>query len=144
MGSVAHLWNPRGNSRLRRYWVAFGEQISIDGESLDQSGVVSFRADRPGHLHARLQAMGCEFEEAVAPGNDIAVWINGLKLFIGVKAIDANRMLVAFGIQAGARVNVTLEAVLAVKEDFKARLWANCGSGGGRLGGRVGICQTQH
>ena len=144
MASVAQLWNPRGNSRLRRYWVGFDEQIFIDGESLDQSGVVSFRTARPGQLQARLRAMGCEFEEALTPGNDIAIWINGLKLFIGIKAVDANRMLVAFGIQAGARVSVTLEAVLAVKEDFKARLWANTGSGGNRLGGRIGICQTQH
>ncbi len=144
MGSVARLWNPRGNRRLRRYWVAFDEQIYVDGESLDQAGVLSFRSAPSGQLSARLRAMGCEFEEEVASGNDIAIWINGLKLFVGVKAIDDTRMLLAFGIQPGTRVNVTLEAVHDVDEDSKARSWAQDGHGGERSGDRIGICQTRH
>jgi len=144
MGKVAHLWNPRGNHRLRRYWVSFDEKILIDGEGRDQAGVLSLRPAESGQLRARLRAMGRDFEEAVSAGNDIAVWINGLKLFIGVKAIDETHMLVAFGIQPGSRVNVTLEAVQGAQESATVPLWANHRSWEDRPGCHIGICQTQH
>lgn len=109
MPSVARLWNSRSKRSLRRHWISFRDRIVIGGENLEQTGVLSVRRACLGGLRARLRVMGCEFEEVIKPGNDIAIWINGLELIIGVKAVDDERILVAFGIQPGANVNVTLE-----------------------------------
>ncbi len=143
MGKVAWLWNPRSSHKLRRYWVAFEDQIVIGGDNLDQAGVLSVRPACQGELRARLRVMGREFEGPVNPGNDIAVWINGLKLFVCVKAVDDARMLVAFGIPTGSKVNVTLEAGCGVKDDAYA---LPAPHGGDRPHGSdypIGLCQTQ-
>lgn len=144
MGNVTHLWNPRGNHRLRRFWVSFEDQILIDGESSDQVGVLSLRPASPGQMLARLQAMGHDFEEAVSSGNDLAIWINGLKLFIGVKAIDDTRMLIAFGIQPGSKVHVTLEATNGAEDSFRFRSPAGLRAFEDSPGCHIGICQTRH
>ena len=143
MGSVAQLWNPRSDRRLRRYWIAFEDRIIIRGENLEQAGVLSVRPTCNGELRAQLRVMGCEYEEAVNVGKDIAVWINGLELFIGVKAVDDKRMLVAFGIAPGAKVIVTLEAGGEVEEDANA--FPGASHGADRHGSRcpIGLCQTE-
>ena len=143
MAKVAQLWNPRGNRRLRRYWMSFKDRIIIGGESPEQAGILSVRPARQGELHARLQVMGRRFEEPVNAGNDIAVWINGLKLVVCVKAVEDARMLVAFGVPTDTTVSVTLEAGAGTEED------ANAGRGAYRriyengVGCPVGLCQTQ-
>ena len=143
MGKVARLWNPRSNHMLRRYWISFEDQIIIGGESIEQAGVLSVRPARQGGLRARLRVMGRAFEEDVNAGNDLAIWINGLELFIGVKAIDDGRMLVAFGIPSGAKVNVTLEAGAGLKTEAKAFSSANRGAGSDDSAYAIGLCQTQ-
>lgn len=144
MGNVAHLWNPRGNHRLRRYWVFFEDQILIDGENSDQAGILSLRPACHGQLLARLQAMGHDFEEAVSTGNDLAVWINGLRLFIGVKAIDETGMLIAFGIQPGSRVHVTLETTDCAQETSTLPSLIGRRAFEDSPGCHIGICQTRH
>jgi len=116
VGKIVRLWNPRGNRSLARYWVAFDEQIRIDGDTSEQAGVLSLQPVR-GTLHARLQAIGCDVEETVNQGEDVSIRINGLTLFVGVKALDDRRMLVEFGKQPGCRVNVTLESVRGTAGD---------------------------
>jgi len=142
VGSVAHLWNPRGNQRLRRHWISFGEQIVIGGESLAQAGELSLRPSCPGELHARLRVMGREFHQAVQAGNDIVLWINGLTLFIGVKALDNGRLLVAFGVAPGARVNVTLDAGTVAEGDTEAIAAAHRDAVRESSRGPIGLCQT--
>jgi Fe2+ transport system protein FeoA len=134
VGNVTQLWNPRGNHRLCRHWISFEDQIIIGGERLGQAGVLSVRPACHGELRARLRVMGLEFEEAVKAGNDIAISINGLELFIGVKAIDDKRMLVAFGITPGSKVNVTIDAGAGVEEDAKAFQPGNDGAYGDSSG----------
>lgn len=140
MGKVAQLWNPRGNQTLRRHWVAFEDQIVIGGETQEQSGVLSVRPVRQGELRARLRVMGREYEEAVCAGHDIAIWINGLQLFVGVKAVDDEHMLVAFGIPQGSTVNVTLDHGAGVDDDAADYPAAVMGNSSGRS---IGLCQTQ-
>lgn len=143
MAKVAHLWNPRGNRKLRRYWMSFKDRIVIGGESPDQAGILLVRPTPQGELHARLQVMGRRFEEPVNAGNDLAVWINGLKLFVCVKAVEDARMLVAFGVPTDTTVSVTLEPGAGAEED------TNTGRGAYRrfyengVGCPIGLCQTQ-
>jgi hypothetical protein len=108
MSNVVHLWNPRSNHHLRRHWISFSERILIDGDTIEQSGVLSVQPEGRDELRARLRVMGREYEELVTPGHDITVWIDGLELTIGVKAVEDERMLVEFGIPPGSRVGVTL------------------------------------
>ena len=110
MAELAQLWNPRANRRLRRYWVAFEERIVIQGESAEQTGVLSLARLGPGALHAHLRVIGSEFEAIVVRGNDLSVWINGLELVIGISALEGERLLLSFGVARGSGVNVTLEA----------------------------------
>lgn len=112
MSNVVHLWNPRSNHRLRRCWVPFSDRIIIDGENLEQSGVLSVLPVGHDQLRARLQVLGHEYEEVVTPGHDITVRISGLELIIGVKAVEDERMLVEFGIPPGSRVGVTLDGAM--------------------------------
>lgn len=109
MSNVVHLWNPRSKHQLRRHWVSFNERIIIGGENLDQAGVLSVLHAADDELRARLRVMGREYEEVVTPGHDITVWISGLELVIGVKAVEDERMLVEFGMPAGSKVGVTLD-----------------------------------
>ncbi len=113
MGSVAYLWNPRSKHRLRRQWVSFEDQISIDGESPEQSGLLSLTPVGSAELRARLQVMGQEFEEPIEFGNDIVIWINGLEIFVGVRAVEEGRVLAAFGVLPGQKVELTLDAARA-------------------------------
>ena len=110
MSNVVQLWNPRSNHRLRRHWVSFDERIIIAGEDMDQSGVLSVQHVDREELRARLRVMGREFEEVVTPGHDITVWIHGLELIVGVKAVEDDRMLVEFGVPPGSKVGVTLDS----------------------------------
>ena len=103
MANVARLWNPRGNGALRRYWISSGDRI-------EQAGVLSLRPGCDGALRARLRIKGQELEHAVSTGSDVTVRIDDLELFVGVKAVDGERMLVAFGIPRGSMVRVILEA----------------------------------
>ncbi len=109
MSNVVHLWNPRSDRRLRRHWISFSERIIIGGEHIEQSGVLSVLPAGNEELCACLRVMGRAYEEVVTPGHDITVWISGLKLTIGVKAVDDERMLVEFGIPPGSKVGVTLD-----------------------------------
>ena len=109
MGNVVQLWNSRSKRSLRRHWISYQDRIVIGGEYVDQTGVLSVQRVQADELRARLRVMGREFEEAIKVGNDIAVWINGLDLIVGVKAVDDEHMLVTFGIQPGSNVCVTLE-----------------------------------
>jgi hypothetical protein len=143
LGKLAQLWNPRSNHSLRRYWISFEDRIIIGGENFEQAGVLSLRRARQGELHARLRVMGREFEQAVTTGNDVAVWINGLELFIGVKAIDDEGMLLAFGIPPGSRVNVTLDSGGGVEAETKAFPIGNRGANAGGSGCAIGLCQTR-
>lgn len=108
MGSVTQLWNPCGNRTLHRYWVSFSDRIIIEGENPEHAGVLSLRPEGTHGLKARLQILGSECESPVAPGCDITLWINGLALFIGVKAVEETRVLVAFGVPRDATVAVTV------------------------------------
>ncbi len=110
MSNVVQLWNPRSNHRLRRHWVSFDDRIVIAGENLDQAGVLSVLPTGRDSLCARLRVMGREFEETVTPGHDITVWIHGLELVIGVKAVEDERMLVEFGVPPGSKVGVTVDS----------------------------------
>lgn len=143
MGELARLWNPRCNNRLRRHWVAYEDRIVIGGEGLHQAGVLSVRPGRHGELRARLRVMGRAFEEAISHGHDIAVWINGLELYVGVTAIDAGRMLLVFGIPPGTKVSVTLEAGPAIEDGTEAHAAAS--DGAGRFDGpcAIGLRQTR-
>ena len=143
VGNVARLWNSRSKHSLRRHWISFQDQIVIDGESLEQTGVVSVRRACQGELRARLRVMGREFEEVIKEGNDIAVWINGLELIIGVKAVDDERVLVVFGIPPGSKVNVTLEAGAAVEADAQARPREYDGANGDGCGRLIGLSQIR-
>ena len=96
-----------------------------------------------GELHARLRVMGREYEGAVNTGNDLAIWINGLMLFVGVKAVDDEHMLLAFGIQPGSRVKVTLDAGAGVSEAAIASPLADDAANPDRSGCPIGMCQTQ-
>jgi Fe2+ transport system protein FeoA len=110
MNNVVYLWNPRSSNHLRRHWVSYSERIIIGGTNLEQAGVLTVLPRGHDELRARLRVMGREFEEVVTPGHDITVWINGLELIIGVKAIADERMLVEFGIPPGSNVDVTLDS----------------------------------
>lgn len=109
MGNVVHLWNPRIDPRLGRHWVRFEEPVVVGGETPGQSGVLTLLPSEDNRLRVRLQVIGDEFEEDLTPGNDIALWINGLQMLVGVSAIGEGRALVAFGIPRGMQANVTLE-----------------------------------
>ena len=110
MSNVVHLWNPRSNHQLRRHWVSYSDRIVIGGENLEQAGVLSVLLVDNQELRARLQVMGREYEEVVTRGHDITVWISGVELIVGVKAVADERMLVEFGIPPGSKVGVTLDA----------------------------------
>lgn len=110
MNNVVHMWNPRSANHLRRHWVSYSDRIVIGGENLDQAGVLSVLPVDSNALCARLQVMGREYEEVVTRGHDITVWISGVELVIGVKAVADERMLVEFGIPPGSKVGVTLDA----------------------------------
>lgn len=143
MGSVARLWSPRSKHSLRRHWISFETRIVISGEGPAQAGILSVQPIGQGGLRARLQVMGRKFEELVSAGNDIAVWINGLNLFVRVSAVEEARMLVAFGIQPGSTVNLALERGTGVEDDANA-----CPRGYRRIyengaGCPIGLCQTQ-
>jgi hypothetical protein len=142
VGKVAHLWNPRGNQKLRRHWVSLGERILIGGERREQAGMLSLQPQREGELRARLRVMGREYEEVVHAGNDIVVWINGLTLFIGVKAVDEDRMLVSFGIPAGSKVNVTLDAEPGFGDDASDFPETGDDAEGDDAECPIGLCQT--
>lgn len=108
MSNVVHMWSPRSNHHLRRHWVDFGDRIIIDGENIEQSGVLSVQPMGWDQLRACLQVMGRQYEETVTPGHDITVWISGVEVTIGVKAVEDERMLVEFGVPMGSKVGVTL------------------------------------
>jgi Fe2+ transport system protein FeoA len=101
----------------QQYWISFDDQIIFCGESLREPGVLSVRPGSSGELRARLRVMGIEVEESVKAGNDIAIWINDLKLFIGVEAVNDKRMLVTFGITPGSKVHVTIDSEASVEKD---------------------------
>ncbi len=145
MGSVAQLWNSRSKHNLRRHWISFQDLIVIDGECLEQTGVLSVQRAHARELCARLRVMGREFEEVVKPGNDIAVWINGLELIIGVKAVDDERMLAVFGIQPGSNVTVTLEPGAGADSDATTlpREYDYAGGGGDDFGCPIGLRQIR-
>ena len=109
MGNVVHLWNPRIDHRLGRHWIRFEDPIVVGGASPEQSGVLTVHPLEGDRLRARLKVIGSEFQEDIAPGNDIAIWINGLYMLVGVTAVEDGRALVAFGIPRGATGNVTLD-----------------------------------
>jgi len=144
VGNVTQLWNPRSNHELRRYWISFEDQIVIGGESREQAGVLSVRPTCEGALRARLRVSDCAFEEAVIAGNDIAVWINGLRLFIGVKAVDDRRMLVAFGILPGSKVCVTLEEGGGEVDALNTATRADPLAAEASAASPIGLCQTRH
>lgn len=109
MGNVVQLWNPRIDHRLGRHWVRFDDPIVVGGTCPDQSGVLTIAPLGEDRLQARLQVIGNEYEETITPGNDIALWINGLYMLIGVTAVEDGRALVAFGVPRGSQANVTLD-----------------------------------
>ena len=141
MGDVAQLWNPRSSRRLRRYWVSFDSRIVIGGATPEQSGVLSMRRVCQDALRARLQVGGRVFEDPVAAGNDVAVWINGLELFVGVKAIEDARLLLEFGIPSGTIVNLTLEAGMRGEHDASAPVRGYRRAYENGVGHPVGLCQ---
>ena len=122
MGKLIQFWNSRSKHSLRRHWISFQDRIVIGGEGLEQTGVLSVRRACQGELLARLRVMGRELEEVIKVGNDIAVWINGLELIVGVKAVDDERMLAAFGIQPGSNVSVTLEPGAGEEDEADAEI----------------------
>lgn len=109
MGNVVQLWNPRIDPRLGRHWIRFEDPIVVGGTNPGQSGVLIVTPLAGDRLHVRLQVIGHDYEQDIAPGNDIALWINGLYMLIGVTAVEEGRALVAFGVPRGAQANVTLE-----------------------------------
>jgi hypothetical protein len=144
VGSVAQLWNSRSKHGLRRHWISFQDRIIIGGAYLEQTGVLSVQRAREGGLCARLRVMGRELEEVVKPGNDIAVWINGLELIIGVKAVDDEHMLAVFGIQPGSNVTVTLEPGAGADADADAETAPGEYDGAnGDLLGHIGLRQIR-
>ena len=143
MSSVARLWSPRNKHRLSRHWISFENRIVISGEGPAQAGTLSVQPTGQGGLRARLQVMGRKYEELVSAGNDIAVWINGLNLFVRVTAVEDARRLVAFGIPPGSTVNLALEQGTGIEDDASA-----CPRGYRRIyengaGCPIGLCQTQ-
>lgn len=109
MGNVVQLWNPRIDHRLGRHWVRFAEPIVVGGSTPEQSGVLTVQPVSEDKLRVRLKVIGSEFEEDLVPGNDLALWINGLYMMVGVTAVEEGRALVAFGIPRGSKANVTLD-----------------------------------
>lgn len=109
MGNVVQLWNPRIDPRLGRHWVRFEDPVIVGGDNPGQAGVLTLLSAGDDKLRVRLQVIGNEFEEDIAPGSDIALWINGLEMLVGVAAVEHGRALVAFGIPRGSHANVTLE-----------------------------------
>ena len=144
MGNVTQLWNPRSRQGLRRYWVSFEDQIVIGGEKREQAGVLRVLPAREGELCARLRVSDHEYEQPVSAGNDIAVWINGLRLHIKVQAVDEHRMLLAFGVPPGAKVCVTLEEQAADALSATRVSEGAVSEKPSTLDGLVGICQTRH
>lgn len=109
MGNVVQLWNPRIDPRLGRHWVRFEDPVIVGGDNPGQAGVLTLLPAGDDRLRVRLQVIGNEYEEDVSPGNDIALWIHGLQMLVGVSAVEEGRALVAFGIPRGSRANVTLD-----------------------------------
>ena len=109
MGNVVQLWNPRIDHRLGRHWIRFDDSIVVGGSHPEQSGVLTVLPMEGNRLRVRLQVIGGEYEEIITPGNDIAVWINGLYMLIGVTAVEDGRALVAFGVPRGSQANVMLD-----------------------------------
>jgi hypothetical protein len=110
VGNVTQLWNPHGSRRTPRHWISYDERIVIGGEKREQAGELSVRPGDGGKLHARLHVADGDFDEQVAPGEDLAIWINGLRLFVDLIAVEERRMLAAFRAPVGAQVSVTLRA----------------------------------
>lgn len=142
MDNLVRLWNARGHKQLRRHWIEFKDRIAISGETPEQVGVLTLQPAGAGGLSARLQVMGNEFMLTIAPGNDIDVWINGLELFVGVKAVTRHSVLLVFGIAHGVKVNVTLEVgdeietqALATADASRQRQTRACSAG---------LCQTRN
>ena len=117
MARITHLWSLRGDQRLRRHWISFTDRIVIAGEHPEQAGELTVRPGAGGELLARLRVEGREYDVAVYAGNDISVRINGLMLFVGVKAVNEEHLLVAFGIPHGSSASVTVEAGPENEED---------------------------
>jgi hypothetical protein len=109
VGNVVQLWNPRIDHRLGRHWIRFEDPIVVGGTLPEQSGVLTVTPLGDDRLRARLQVIGGEYEEIITPGNDIALWINGLYMLVGVTAVEEGRALVAFGVPRGSLANVTLD-----------------------------------
>ncbi len=143
MGNVVQLWNARGDQRLRRYWIWFKDRIVIGGEFPQQAGMLTLLPAGADGLRVRLQVRGGEFEQTIARGNDIAVWINGLELFVGVKAVADECVLVAFGVARGAKVSVTLEAGIALQTQALAAASEDAGESRKAHGCSSGLCQSR-
>lgn len=109
MGNVVQLWNPRIDHRLGRHWIRFDDPIVVGGTCPEQSGVLTVTPTGEDTLRVRLQVIGNEYEQTITPGSDIALWINGLYMLIGVTAVEEGRALVAFGVPRGSQANVTLD-----------------------------------
>ncbi|MFA5914498.1 MAG: hypothetical protein WC830_13170 [Burkholderiales bacterium] len=144
MAKLARLWNPRSNNRLRRHWVGFKDRILIGGEMPEQAGVLTLLPLGCDGLLVRLQVMERVFREVVEPGNDIVVWINGLELLVGLKALEDERMLVAFGVARGSSVEVTLEADAEPHRHALAAVSAFSGEGRETYACPVGLCQMRN
>lgn len=110
MGTVTQLWNPRGDRRLPRHWISYDERILIGGQGREQAGILSVRPGDGGALRARLQVADGEFGESIEPGHDLAIWINGLSLFVDLIAVEEARLLASFRVPSGAKVSVAVEA----------------------------------
>jgi hypothetical protein len=108
VAEVTRLWNPRGHDTLRRYWAAFDGQIIIEGWLPEHTGMLTLRTDGPECLRARLHMLGGEYEEIVASGEDLIIRIHGLILHVGIKAVAARRLLLAFRVPNGSPPGVKL------------------------------------
>lgn len=98
MGDIVQLWNPKNKGQgLKRTWVPFGGWIFIEGEAIDQVGILSFPEVQENRFQVRLEALGKSFEVWIEPEHDITIWIRGLEIVIIVSAVEGTtRMLVQF------------------------------------------------
>ena len=122
MSNVVQLRNPRTNLQMRRYWISFSESVIIGGESADESGVLTVGRDG---LRAQLSVGGRELAQSIAHGTNIALWIGGAQVFIGVVAVEGERMLVSFGIPRGAKVSVAVAQDMQRDWETKTAVSAN-------------------
>ena len=137
MGDVTEIWRARGLKRgLSRHWVRFGEAILLAGGPSDPGGVLSiFRSAADGRLVASItEARGQRIEE-IGRSGQLVIDTEAVRVVVAVRAVEAMRALVEFGVPHGGRIEIVLQAFRTTMEGARTQAGSTRPQGGGKRAG---------